>query len=70
MYIYIYICIYIYILTHFLSFISYNCLAYHKIILHLQNIFFLITIFMRLCSNYVYQLNIFYVSHLNISTLF
>jgi len=50
--------------------ISSDCLACHEIHLHLHDIFCLITNFMQLCSNDVCQLNIFYVSHLNISILF
>ena len=47
-----------------------NCLVCDEIHLHLQYNFHLITTFMQLYSNDVCQLNIFYVSHLNIFTLF
>jgi len=61
---------YRYITTNFLFFISSNCLVCHEIHSRLQYIFHLIVIFMQLCSNDVCQLNIFYVSHMNISILF
>jgi len=51
----------IYIITYFLFFISSNCWFFHEIHSHLQYI---------LCSIDVYQLNIFYVSHLSIYIYF
>jgi len=76
--VYIYIYIYIYIhtqtyrqtRTHFVFFVSSYYLICYEVHSYLQYIFRLISTFMQLCSSDVCQLNIFYVSHLNIFTLF
>jgi len=47
--------------THFLFFISFNCLVCHKIYSHLQDIFCFITTFMHLYSDDICQLIILYV---------
>jgi len=55
---------------YYIFFIFSNCLVCHEINPYLQAIFCFITNFIQLCSNDVCQLNIFYVSHLDISTIF
>jgi len=59
-----------YIYIYFVFFTFFYNLICHKIYFYLRYIFRLISTFMHIYSNDVCQLNIFYVSRLNIFTLF